>query len=246
MDWLLDRQDHVEIEPARRAGPAQRRCRVRPVQLDWINLSRRSSSRYSRGSGRAPSTAYREVKNAATLAPRARRPLHVIIRRVREHLQLRPSQRPPFRPTLALGHVPGSVALMAGLDRPGADPAAFRVPGTTPPRKPRIRCNNQNIQRNRIRRHVPAPAATAIATARLPGQARVAMIDHTPGRSNLRVGNTGGALPTGTRRSHAAARHADSTVSPHAAPQAARVRANCRMLHPMQLRALQHCSRRRA
>ena len=34
------------------------------------------------------------------------------------------------------------------------------------------------------------------------------------------------------------ARQAEGTAGPHAAPQAARVHANCRMLHPMQLRAL--------
>jgi len=34
------------------------------------------------------------------------------------------------------------------------------------------------------------------------------------------------------------ARQAEGTAGPHAAPQAARVHANCRMLHLMQLRAL--------
>jgi hypothetical protein len=40
------------------------------------------------------------------------------------------------------------------------------------------------------------------------------------------------------------ARQAEGTAGPHAAPQAARVHANCRMLHLMQLRALRRrCSR---
>jgi len=44
-------------------------------------------------------------------------------------------------------------------------------------------------------------------------------------------------------RSRAAARQAEGTAGPHAASQAARVHANCRMLHLMQLRALATASR---
>jgi hypothetical protein len=55
------------------------------------------------------------------LARRCRRPLDVIISRIQERLQLGPGQRPPLRPALVLGRVHRGVALMAHLDRAGAD-----------------------------------------------------------------------------------------------------------------------------
>ena len=55
------------------------------------------------------------------LARRRRRPLDVIVGGVQERLQLGPGQRAPLRPALVLGRVHGGVALVAHLDRPGAD-----------------------------------------------------------------------------------------------------------------------------